>query len=95
MVTDADGHGWARMGADGGRWTRMDADGLKWVTDADGHGWARMGAGGGRGWTRMLVLVIIALGGKKEKKKTYLMNGPAHGCPLTRKVVVVAVDAQW
>ena len=29
----------------------------------------------GRGWTRMLVLVIIALGEKKEKKKPYLMNG--------------------
>ena len=84
MVTDADGHGWGQV----------DADGLEWVTDANGHGWARMGAGGGRRWTRKLVLVIIALGGKK-KKKTYLMNGPVRGCPLTRKVVVVAVDAQW
>ena len=30
----------------------------------------------GRGWTRMLVLVIIALSGNKNtKNKTYLMNG--------------------
>ena len=45
----------------------------------------------------MLELVIIALseGKKRTKKKTYLINGPARGCPLTRDVVVVAVDVQW
>ena len=62
----------------------MDAGG-------DGRGWARMGAG--RGCTRMLELVIIAL--SEGKKKTYLINGPARGCPLTREVVVVAVDVRW
>ena len=44
----------------------------------DERGWARMGdrwgTDGGRGWTRVLVLAIIALSGKKKKKKTYLMN---------------------
>ena len=41
-------------------------------TTGDERGWTWMGTGGGRGWTRVLVLVIIAFSGKK--KKTHLMN---------------------
>ena len=56
----------------------------------------------GCGWTRMLVLVIIALSGNKNtKNKTYLMNGTitwfsvdAQGGGSGRRcTMVVTVDA--
>ena len=59
------------MDTNGGGWTRMDVNGCEWTRMGRGWPWMKRMGVDGRGWTRMVVLVIIK---SSVRKKKYLLD---------------------